>query len=147
MTWTCAYGSACVSVPNAYTYISKLFILMLGHHLQPGQSSCCSRPPEGTTPPSNSAPYSTVLQFLMMVGKSGSFLAEDSKALPVSSLGLEGGHRRVAWLAVWGKCRSSSLAGPSAICTTAPLSALSPLCLRVHHSGDPWELELIFHHH
>lgn len=91
------YGSACVSVPNAYTYISKLFILMLGHHLQLGQSSCCSRPQEGTTPQVTLAPYSTVLQFLMVVGKSGSFLAGDSKALPVSSLGLEGGHRRVAW--------------------------------------------------
>lgn len=127
-------------------------------HLQTLHSDVRTSPPartvqlllqttRGNDPPSNSAPYSTVLQFLMMVGKSGSFLAEDSKALPVSSLGLEGGHRRVAWLAVWGKCRSSSLAGPSAICTTAPLSALSPLCLRVHHSGDPWELELIFHHH
>lgn len=53
----------------------------------------------------------------------------------------EGG-KRLGW---WGALRGGSPAGPSAICCRVPpLPAPSSFRLRVHHSGDPWELEANF---
>lgn len=45
------------------------------------------------TPWLNSCPHATMLLSFSVVGEPGSFLAEDSKALPASSLGLEGGQQ------------------------------------------------------
>lgn len=44
----------------------------------------------------------------------------------------------------WRGAQEGHPAGPPAICVSAPLPAPSPLSLRVHHSGDPWELEANF---
>lgn len=150
----CRHGTmvllACLSaneqVSSAHTHISKLFILLF-INFQLGQCSCCrvmscSGPPEGMTLQVTLVPFGS----LRWRGNQAPFCQKTKLCLSLAWALREdmGG-----WpgLAGWGPCRSDSLAGPSAICTTAPLSALSPLCLRVHHSGDPWELELIFHHH
>lgn len=62
----------------------------------------------------------------------------------LSHRGLEWGGRRVGRVG-WRGARKWQPGRPSAICASRSTSpSVPPLRLRVHHSGDPWELEANF---